>query len=59
MHFPRPFDFFGGPGEAAHKVFVKAPGQNPQRRIGEFAVQTAAQYLDMMVTKNCYEINKL
>ncbi len=47
---------FGGPGEAAHKVFVKAPGQKTQRRISEFAVQTATQYSDMMVTKHALRI---
>jgi hypothetical protein len=49
-------DFFGGPGEAAHTVFVKASGQKTQRRISEFAVQTATQYSDMMVTKHALKI---
>jgi hypothetical protein len=30
-------NFFGGPGEAAHKFFVKAPGLKTQRRAKEFA----------------------
>ena len=43
-------NFFGGPGEAHHKVFVKAPGQKTQRRVSEFAAQTAKQYYNVMVT---------
>ena len=43
-------NFFGGPGEAHHKVFVKAPGQKTQRRVSEFAAQTANQYYNVMVT---------
>ena len=44
-------NFFGGPGESAHKFFVKAPGSKTQRRVNEFAVQTANQYYDVMVTQ--------
>jgi hypothetical protein len=44
--------FYGGPGESAHKVFVKAPGQKTQRRVSEFAIQTANQYYDIMVTRH-------
>ena len=44
-------NFFGGPGESAHKFFVKAPGLNTQRRVKEFAVQTANQYYEVMVTQ--------
>jgi hypothetical protein len=36
-------NFFGGLGESSHKEFVKAPGMKTQRRISEFAVQTARQ----------------
>jgi hypothetical protein len=28
---------YGGPGEASHKCFVKAPGLETQRRVSEFA----------------------
>jgi len=56
MLFGSAMNFFGGPREAAHKVFVKAPGQKTQQRIGEFAVQTAAQYSDMMVKKNAMRL---
>ena len=56
MLFGSAMNFFGGPGEAAHKVFVKAPGQKTQRRISEFAVQTAMQYSDIMVTKHALRI---
>jgi hypothetical protein len=33
-------NFFGGPGEAAHKTFVKSAGQKTQRRVGKFPQQT-------------------
>jgi hypothetical protein len=45
-------NFYGGPGEAAHKFFVKAPGQKTQRHVSEYAVQTANQCYEIMVTKN-------
>ncbi len=44
-------NFFGGLGESAHKFFVTAPGLKTQRRVQEFAVQTANQYYDVMVTQ--------
>jgi hypothetical protein len=44
-------NFYGGPGESAHKFFVKAPGQKTQRRVSEFAIQTTNQYYDIMVTR--------
>jgi hypothetical protein len=31
---------------------VKAPGQKTQRRVSEFAIQTADQYYDIMVTRH-------
>jgi hypothetical protein len=34
-------NFYGGPGEAAHKFLVKEPGQKTQRRVSKYAVQTA------------------
>ena len=43
-------NFYGGPGEAAHKTFVKSAGQKTQRRVSEFATQTANQYYNMMLT---------
>ncbi len=43
-------NFYGGPGESAHKMFVKAPGQKTQRRVSEFAKQMANQYYSMMLT---------
>ena len=43
-------NFYGGPGEAAHKTFVKSAGQKTQRRVSEFASQTAKQYYNMMLT---------
>lgn len=41
-------NFYGGPGEASHKQFVKAPGLKTQRRVAEFATQTAEQYYTIM-----------
>ena len=43
-------NFFGGTGESAHKLFVKAPGQKTQRRPREFAPQVAEQHYNMLVT---------
>ncbi len=34
-------NFYGGPGEANHKFFVKAAGLKTQRRVCECAQQTA------------------
>ena len=39
---------YGGPGEASHKCFVKAPGLKTQRRVSEFATQVADQYYNIM-----------
>jgi len=43
-------NFYGGPGELAHKQFIKIPGQKTQCRVGEFAKQTALQYYHMLVS---------
>ena len=43
-------NFYGGPGEAAHKIFVKAAGQKTQRRLSEFAQQTSTQYYYMILS---------
>ncbi len=45
-------NFYGGAGESAHKFFVKASGQKTQRRVSEFAIQTAHQYYDIMVIRH-------
>ena len=45
-------NFYGGTGESAHKQFVKAPGQKTQRRVSEFASQTAFQFYDILVTNH-------
>ena len=45
-------NFYGGPGEAAHEFFVKAPGQKTQHRVSKYAVQTANQCYDIMATKH-------
>jgi hypothetical protein len=43
-------NFYGGPGESAHKQFIKIPGQRTQQRVSEFAQQTALQYYNMVVS---------
>jgi hypothetical protein len=57
--FGSAINFYGGPGEAAHKTFVKSAGQKTQRRVSEFAKQTANQYYNMMLTSyavsNCVQ----
>jgi hypothetical protein len=45
-------NFYGGPGESAHKQFIKIPGQKTQCRVSEFAQQTAFQYYNMLVSSN-------
>jgi hypothetical protein len=44
-------NFYGGPGESAHKHFIKIPGQRTQQRVSEFAKQIALQYYNMLVSK--------
>ncbi len=50
QHFGSGMNFYGGPGEAAHKTFVKSAGQKIQRRVGKFAQQTAHQYYNYMLS---------
>ncbi len=50
MLFERGINFYGGPGESAHKQFIKIPGQRTQQRVNEFAQQTALQYYNMIVS---------
>ncbi len=45
-------NFCGGPEESAHKKFIEIPGQRTQRRVSEFAQQTAFQYYNMLVSSN-------
>lgn len=56
QHYMKKFgsamNFYGGPGEASHKCFVKAPGFKTQRRMREFAVQTAKQYYNLMMVQH-------
>jgi hypothetical protein len=42
--------FYGGPGEAAHMTFMKSAGQKTQRRVSEFAQQTAHQHYYTMLS---------
>ena len=48
-------NFYGGPGEAAHKTFVKSAGQKTQRRVGKFAQQTAHQYYNYMLSMHAIQ----
>jgi hypothetical protein len=48
--------YFGGIGEAAHKFFVKATCLKTQRRVSKFAIQTANQYYDIMVTRHALRL---
>ena len=42
-------NFFGGPGDSHHKSFVKGPGQQTQRCVGEFAVQVANRVYEDLI----------
>jgi hypothetical protein len=42
--FGNGMNFYGGPGEAADKTFVKSAGQKTQRCLGDFSKETANQY---------------
>ncbi len=50
MLFGSGINFYGGPGESAHKQFIKIPGQRTQQRVSEFAQQAALQYYNMLVS---------
>ena len=48
-------NFYGGPGEAGHKTFVKSAGQKTQRTVGKFAQQTAHQYYNYMLSMHAIQ----
>jgi hypothetical protein len=50
MLFGSGINFYGGPGESAHKQFIKIPRQRRQRRVSEFAQHTALQYCNILVS---------
>ncbi len=52
MLFGSGINFYGGPGESAHKQFIKILGQRTQQRVSKFAQQTTLQYYNMLVS--CY-----
>jgi hypothetical protein len=52
MLFGSGINFYGGPGESAHKQIIKIPGQRTQQRVSEFAQQTALQYYNMLVSSH-------
>ncbi len=47
--------FYGGPGEAVHKIFVKSAVQKTQRWVSKFAQQTAHQYYNMMLSTHAVQ----
>ena len=47
--FGSALNFYGGPGESHHKYFVKAPGDNTQRRVAEFAKQISNRIYENMI----------
>jgi hypothetical protein len=49
MLFGSGIKFYGGPGESAHKQFIKITGQRTQRRVAQ---QTALQYYNMLVSSH-------
>lgn len=49
-------NFFGGPEEAYHTVFVKVPGHKTRRRVSEFARHTANQYYHRIVTNQAFTL---
>ncbi len=50
MLFGSGINFYGEPGESAHKQFIKIPGQRTQQRVSKIAQQTALQYYNMLVS---------
>ena len=42
--FGSAINFYGGPGEASHETFVKAPGLKTKGRVKEFTSQTASVF---------------
>ncbi len=55
QRFGSGMNFYGGPGEAAHKTFVKSAGQKTQIRVGKFAQQTAHQYYIYMLSMHAIQ----
>ena len=53
--FGSAMNFYGGPGESAHKYFVKIPGDNTQRRVSEFAKQIAERLYESMIFELAHE----
>ena len=57
QHYMRLFgsgiNFYGGPGESAHKHFIKIPGQRTQRRVSEFAKANCTTILQHVGIKVC------
>ena len=49
--------FFSGAGELFHKYFVKAPGNNTQRRVSEFGKQIAERVYENMICDIAHEAN--
>ncbi len=50
MLFESGINFYGRPGESAHKQFIEIPGQRTPQRVSEIAQQTALQYYNMLAS---------
>jgi hypothetical protein len=55
QRFGSGMNFYGGPSEAAHNKFLKSAVQKKQRRVGEFAQQTAHQYYNYMLSMHAIQ----
>ena len=55
MLYGSAINFFGGPGESAHKNFVKIPGNNTQRRVAQFVKQIADRIYKTMIFELAHE----
>ena len=51
-------NFFSGSGESHHKYFVKAPGNNTQRRVSEFGKQVSERVYESMIFEIANEANE-
>ena len=51
-------NFFSGSGESHHRYFVKAPGNNTQRRVSEFGNQVSERVYESMIFEIANEANE-
>ena len=53
--FGSAINFYGGPGQASHKTFMKAAGLETQCRVKEFSTQMAGQYYNIMALNKAFK----